>query len=197
MSFFTSQFGHPKGLLGQLVGAIMAYENRERNRWAVTLLGIEPNDHVLEIGFGPGLAIQEAARLASSGLVSGVDTSDVMLSQARRRNAAAVRAGRVDLRLGSAVALPFSDGTFDKVFVVNSLHHWPDPSAGLRELWRVLNPGGQVAIIEQPRGQASDDQVRALIAERTAQLVAADFGQLRQESRPMRPTPSICVLGHK
>jgi ubiquinone/menaquinone biosynthesis C-methylase UbiE len=197
MSFFISQFGHPQGLLGRLVGTIMAYENRERNFWAVELLGIETTDHVLEVGFGPGLAIQQAARLASGGLVAGVDASDVMLRQARQRNAAAVRAGRVDLRLGSATALPFPDGVFDKAFVVNSLHHWPDSAAGLHELRRVLKAGGLVAITEQPRGQATDEQVRVLIAERTAQLAAAGFVQIRHESRPMRPAPSTCVLGRK
>src|SRR5262245_47145454 len=129
MSFLVSQFGHPSGLLGRLVGTIMAYENRERNQWAVALLDIQPTDHVLEVGFGPGLAIQEAARLAAKGVVAGVDASEIMLGQARRRNAAAVRAGRVDLRLGSAEALPFPDGAFDKAFVVNSVHHWPDRAA--------------------------------------------------------------------
>ena len=57
MSFIKSQFGHPSGLLGRLVGAIMAYENRERNNWAVRLLNIQSRDYVLEVGFGPGLAL--------------------------------------------------------------------------------------------------------------------------------------------
>jgi ubiquinone/menaquinone biosynthesis C-methylase UbiE len=195
MSFFTAQFGHPRGLLGRMVGTIMAYENRERNLWAVSLLDIKPRDHVLEVGFGPGLAIHTAARLASEGLVAGVDSSEVMLRQARQRSAAAVRAGRVDLRLGSAEALPFPDGAFDKVFATNSLHHWPDPAAGLRELWRVLKPGGLVTIVEQPRGSATEAQVQALAEQRAAQLREAGFHDIRLEFKPMRPAASVGVLG--
>jgi ubiquinone/menaquinone biosynthesis C-methylase UbiE len=195
MRFLVSHFGHPRGLLGRLVGAIMAYENRERNHWAVSLLGIEPRDHILEVGFGPGLAIREAALLASEGLVAGVDASEVMLSQARQRSAAVVRAGRVDLRLGSATALPFPDGVFDKAFTINSLHHWQDAAAGLHELWRVLKPGGLVAIIEQPRGSATEAQVQELADQRAAQLAEARFHEIRLEFKPMRPATSVGVLG--
>jgi ubiquinone/menaquinone biosynthesis C-methylase UbiE len=194
MRFLVSHFGHPRGLLGRLVGTIMAYENRERNQWAVSLLDIEPRDHVLEVGFGPGLAIREVALLASEGLVAGVDASEVMLSQARQRSAA-VRAGRVDLRLGSATALPFPDGAFDKAFTINSLHHWPDPTAGLHELWRVLKPGGLVGIIEQPRGSATEAQVQELADQRAAQLAEARFHEIRLEFKPMRPATSVGVLG--
>lgn len=192
MRFLVSHFGHPRGLLGRLVGTIMAYENRERNHWAVSLLDIGPRDHVLEVGFGPGLAIREAALLASEGLVAGVDASEVMLSQARQRSAAA---GRVDLRLGSATALPFPDGAFDKAFTINSLHHWPDPAAGLHELWRVLKPGGLVAIIEQPRGSATEAQVQELADQRAAQLNMAGFREIRLEFKPMHPATSVGALG--
>src|SRR5262249_12503284 len=67
------QFGRPTGLVGRLVGLVMAmrYSNRERNRRTIELLDIQPDDRVLEIGFGPGLAIEMAARLARSGCVVG------------------------------------------------------------------------------------------------------------------------------
>jgi precorrin-6B methylase 2 len=83
--------------------------NRQRNRWAVSLLGVRPADQVLEIGFGPGLAVAELAR-AGAGHVYGIDHSDVMLRQASKRNAAAVRTGRVTLVNASADLLPAALG---------------------------------------------------------------------------------------
>ena len=145
MASIRSQFGHPHGVMGQIVGWILAMENQERIAWAVQQLDLQPSDSVLEIGFGPGLGIQQALAQVPQGSVAGVDISEVMVAQARRRNAAEVQAGRVDLRQGSADHLPFGDGSFEKVFAINSLHIWPDAQAGLREVQRVLKPGGLAA----------------------------------------------------
>ncbi|MGZ5477482.1 MAG: methyltransferase domain-containing protein, partial [Thermoanaerobaculia bacterium] len=103
-----SQFHNPHGLLGRVAGAIMASRpsNRQRNAWAVSLLDIQPHDRVLEIGFGPGLAIADIARRLTTGTAVGLDHSELMLLAASRRNTAAIAAGRVELRLGSAESLP-------------------------------------------------------------------------------------------
>ena len=78
MDYVKSQSGHPRGLLGHVIGWILAAENRERIAWAVGQMGIEPTDHLLEIGYGPGLAIASAAIRVPA----GVDVSEVMLEQA-------------------------------------------------------------------------------------------------------------------
>jgi ubiquinone/menaquinone biosynthesis C-methylase UbiE len=82
--------------------------NRLRDRWAVSLLDVHPTDWVLEIGFGPGVAIAELARRATGGKVYGIDRSEVMVRQAGRRNAAAIRAHRVQLAHASVDQLPSS-----------------------------------------------------------------------------------------
>jgi ubiquinone/menaquinone biosynthesis C-methylase UbiE len=140
MQSFCAQFEYPRGFLGWLVGLLMAVENRERNAWAVTMLNLQPVDSVLEIGFGPGLAVQQASNVAR--FVAGIDRSAVMVQQASKRNARAIRAGRVELRQGAAQKLPYPSATFDKVFAVNSLHSWSDQAAGLAEVQRVLKPLG-------------------------------------------------------
>jgi SAM-dependent methyltransferase len=113
-------FIHPTGVGGSIAGWVMAHRssNRRRNAWVVSLLDVQPRDRVLEIGFGPGVAIQHLAQRASKGLVCGIDSSAVMLRQARRRNAAAVSAGRVDLRLASVEQLPAFDEPFHKILSV-------------------------------------------------------------------------------
>ncbi len=151
---------------------------------------------MLEIGFGPGVAIREFARRATSGLVVGVDHSEVMVRQAQKRNAAAVSAGRVDLRLGSADALPAFDAPFDKILAVNSLMFWDDPVSRLKELHDLLRPGGKIAIASQPRGPGSTNEVAA----RTGQEIAKHFAavgliDVRVETLALKPTAVVCVLG--
>ncbi len=105
--------------------------NRRRNAWAVSLLDVRPDDHVLEIGFGPGLAIRELARLAAGGYVCGIDHSELMLRRAKRLNAEGLRRGVVDLRLAPVEELPNFDGPFDKILAVNAMVFWREPVSRL------------------------------------------------------------------
>jgi ubiquinone/menaquinone biosynthesis C-methylase UbiE len=99
----VGQFVRPRGLPGRLVGWEMAVRpsNRKRNLWAVELLEVQSTDRVLEIGFGPGVAIQALAHLTANGNVYGIDHSEVMVRQAIARNRRAVDEGRVSLVLGT------------------------------------------------------------------------------------------------
>src|SRR5580698_1357190 len=147
------QAHHPRGAAGRVTAWEMAHRpsNRQRSRWVVSLLDIRPADRVLELGFGPGVAVAALAR-AGAAHVYGVDHSGVMLRQASKRNAAAIRAGRVTLIKASADQLPPDlDGPFDAILAVNSLGFWPAPGQRLAELRRRLAPGGRLAIASQPR----------------------------------------------
>ena len=187
---------HPRGAAGSVTGWVFAHRpsNRQRNRWVVSLLGVQPADRVLEIGFGPGVAVAELVR-AGAGHVYGADHSPVMLRQASRRNAAAVRAGRVTLVNASVDQLPAAlDGPFDAIFAVNSLGFWPAPAERLAELRRRLAPGGRMAIASQPRCPgATAGTSRSAASEVEILLRSAGFTQLRTEILPLSP-PVACVL---
>ena len=145
-SILMRAFGRPQDVLGRFGGIIMARMNRNMAVRTIALLDVQPHDRVLEIGFGPGVGIALLASMVSSGGVAGVDDSAEMVEQARARNTEAIKAGRVELRRGSVETLPFAHETFDKALAINSMQVWPDAVAGLREIRRVLKPGGRVAL---------------------------------------------------
>jgi SAM-dependent methyltransferase len=113
-SILMRAFGRPQGALGRLGGVIMARTNADCGAWVADLLEVIANDHVLKVGFGPGVVIERLAKLAAAGHVAGIDQSREMVEQARARNATAVQSGLVELRLGSVESLPFDDDSFDK-----------------------------------------------------------------------------------
>lgn len=136
------QFGNPSGVMGSIIGRLMAQKNAYIQELAASALKVQPTDRILEIGFGSGLGVQLVAKQATSGLVGGVDHSDTMVRQASQRNRKAVREGRVELKQGSSSKLSFDDASFDKVWEANSFHHWPSQEEGLGEVRRVLKDGG-------------------------------------------------------
>ncbi len=116
-----------------------------------------------------------------------------MIRQARRRNRAAIRAGRVRLVHAPVESLSISDGLFDAALAVNTVGRWPDPTARLRELARLLRPGGRIAVVSQPRCPGATSAAAA--NELAALLTEAGFEHLRSEMLDLDP-PAVCVLGH-
>jgi ubiquinone/menaquinone biosynthesis C-methylase UbiE len=194
-----AQFGRPTGLGGYAAGLLMAHRpsNRRRNAWAVSLLDVQRDDRVLELGFGPGLAIRDLSRIVAKGYVCGIDHSELMVRWARRRNASGIRRGVVDLRLGSVDELPAFDAPFDKILAVNAMLFWSesDPVARLAELRRLLRPGGLIAVVYQPRGPGATDETSAARGREIAvALIRAGFSEVRLETMRLKPAV-VCALG--
>lgn len=190
------QFGQPRGIAGRLAGWLMANRssNRERNSWVVSLLDVKPSQRVLEIGFGPGLAIAELSqRVGTAGHVYGIDHSEEMLRAATRRNASAIASGRVTLCRASVDQLPKAiQCPMDAILSVNSLGFWPDPTRRLEELRRRLRPGGRIAIASQPRVPGTTAESSA--SEIASRLKVAGYAHIRTEVLGLNP-PVACVLG--
>jgi|SRR5215207_1079881 SAM-dependent methyltransferase len=190
------QFGNPTGPGGHIAGSIMGWRssNRRRSRWAVNLLDVQPTDRVIEFGCGPGVAVAALAGRATCGVVVGVDHSQVMIGQARRRNRAAVDAGRVKLVHAPVERLHTTDGPFDAALAVNTVGFWTDPVARLREIGRVLHPGGRIALVSQPRCPGATAAASAAAGDELAALAAeAGFANLRVKTLDLDP-PAVCVL---
>jgi len=198
-----AQFGKPSGLLGRFIGNGMARGNEYAARWTVSLLEIQPESRVLEIGFGPGVSTRYASEKATLGFVAGIDHSETMVLAARRRNADAIRAGRMDLKQGDVSSLRYPDESFDKVFSIHSIYFWSMPAQSLQELRRVLMPGGLLAVTIEPKDRWTELQRRQTSlmtlysgADLAAMFASAGFRDVRVEVCPEQDTfPGECVLG--
>ena len=140
------QLQHPQGQVGKLVGHAMRLVNAKPNGLAIAGLTIEPTDHILELGFGPGHAIAQMTQLAPRGKICGIDASPAMLAQAEWRNRRSIASGKVSLTLGQFSPLPMEDASLDKILAVNVVYFWKDAAAVLAECLRVLRPGGKISI---------------------------------------------------
>jgi ubiquinone/menaquinone biosynthesis C-methylase UbiE len=142
----ASHLGNPRGPFGRLVVRLLNRRNVNMNAKGVEALGVGEGDRALDLGFGGGVGIR-ALLAAGASHVTGAELSGDMVALGRRAFADEIAAGRVELVEGSLPSLPFGDGAFDVVITANTIYFWPDTEAGMRELRRVLAPGGRLGIV--------------------------------------------------
>jgi len=200
-SLAQRQFRLPHGLVGRLAGWFMARENRRLNRMAIDWLEVEPDDDVLEIGFGPGHGIALLAEQTAARSIAGVDPSAEMVHQASARNQTAVAAGRVSLVLGTVAALPFPDASFSRVVVVSNFHIWPSRADGVQEIYRVLAAGGRFVIcvrlaLREPWPWSSPGVSTEQLHRDEALLRKQGFSHVQRATRKHRRR-SVCLVATK
>jgi ubiquinone/menaquinone biosynthesis C-methylase UbiE len=208
MGIVARQISKPSGWLGRMWGRGMAVGHRRQTEWALAFLDVQPTDRVLDIGCGTGMATMLAAGMATEGLVAAVDHSPEMVLEARRRNGEAVRAGRVRVQQGNVSALPFGDGTFDKIIGIETFYFWPDSLTALRELQRVASPGGLLVLEMENSREAQDPEAVARRAGRMGfpvfsgaemvhMLTAVGFSPAWFETQTERGQAWLCALAAK
>ena len=195
------QFQQPSGFFGRIAGRLMAMTNTGINRLTVDLLEVQPADHVLEIGFGPGTTVEMIAKQAVGGFVAGIDPSEVMVQQASERNQRFIDDRRVELRLGASSQVPYEDARFDKVCSVNTFYFWPEPEADLREIHRVMKDGGRCILsVRTGRDRSGELGVTNVSRRRSLEevrglLQAAGFRDVREDVQRTGLMTVACVIG--
>ncbi|HTJ38683.1 MAG TPA: class I SAM-dependent methyltransferase [Dactylosporangium sp.] len=110
--------------------------------------GLPAGARILDAGTGPGTVPLVLAKAVPGVRIDGVDLSAEMIAEARQAAEAAGVGDRVTFTVADVAALPFMDGEFDLIVSSMSLHHWSEPAAGVRDLRRVLRPGGRMWIYD-------------------------------------------------
>ena len=121
---------------------------------------LSPGDQILDVACGTGVLLRAVAASDVRVILAGVDATPEMLEVANSRIGSLA-----DLRHGRAESLPFEDESFDTVVTTNALHFFRLPENALREMWRVIKPGGQVVVTDW-----CDDFVACRICDRALRV---------------------------
>lgn len=140
------QLQNPRGIFGKILFTWMTGRTIAHARWTVDLMDIQPDDDILEIGFGNGANIELLLQQAKRGTVAGVEISDTAIEMAAVKNARVISQGKVKLHKAAGNALPFDAGVFDKACTVATAYVIEDPGAVFKEMFRVLKPNGRAAV---------------------------------------------------
>jgi SAM-dependent methyltransferase len=145
----VSQCQKPRGWLGRFILWRMNSSHSKLTDWGLAQIAIEKNYTILDVGCGGGRTVGKLAAMATQGKAYGVDYSEESVAATKKSNEGAIEGGRVEVRHGSVSQLPFSDDMFDLVTAVETHFWWPDLPADMREVLRVLKPGGTLIIIAE------------------------------------------------
>jgi ubiquinone/menaquinone biosynthesis C-methylase UbiE len=115
--------------------------------WGLAHISIGKHYTILDVGCGGGRTIDKLATAATQGKVYGIDYSQEAVAATKRTNAGRINMGRVEVQQGSVSQLPFPDNMFDLVTAVETHFWWPSLRADVREVFRVVKPGGGRLIV--------------------------------------------------
>jgi ubiquinone/menaquinone biosynthesis C-methylase UbiE len=149
VSVVLAQCRKPMGWPGRFFAWLMNRSHSSLTDWGLTHVVIGKRDTALDVGCGGGRTVQKLATIATDGKVCGIDYSEASVRTSRSANRQAIQAGRVEIQRASVSQLPFPDGMFDLVTAVETHYYWPDLTADMREILRVLKPGGKLLMIAE------------------------------------------------
>lgn len=148
----------PEGRFGALLVRGMNMGHSGFTDWGLSHVSISGDFIILDVGCGGGRTVRKMAMQAAGGKVFGLDYSRASVAVSRRTNGRLMREGRVEILQGSVSDLPFPDGMFDLVTAVETHYFWPDLPFDMREVNRVLKPGGTLAIMGEAYKEGKFDE---------------------------------------
>jgi SAM-dependent methyltransferase len=141
MQTISRQFRKPGGWLGRVVSRLMIKGNRREYDKMLEELGVKPGDRVFEIGYGPGIGIDQICS-AFDCHVSGIDFSELMFKQASERNKIHIQKNKAELFYGDFLDFEIPAGSYDKVFCLNVIYFWDNLHIPFTKIRNSLKEGG-------------------------------------------------------
>jgi SAM-dependent methyltransferase len=178
-NLFSAFWGVPSGPIGWVGARVLPVLSGRLYAVVRDELDLQPDDDLLDVGCGAGAFLGDNA--AHLRFAAGVDSSPIQVGMARSRLAEAIAAGTAEIVLGDAAALPWQDGRFSAVASVNCLKFVPDPDQALREMHRVMRPGGRIVHMTDPP-ITDPDKSGKVDAYGIRQWTADDAGRMMEQA---------------
>lgn len=146
--------GNPTGEYGKKMLLDMNEHHSEVTNWALSLWKIKESDKVLDIGCGGGKTLKTMSESVKTGKLYGVDYSETALATCKEYNQQLISDEKLELVNASVEKMPFKDNFFQKIITVESFYFWPNPATNLKEVLRVLKPGGTFLLVADIYGDS-------------------------------------------
>jgi len=168
----------------------MAEKIPERLRWTVETLAIAPDDPVLEIGCGPGVAAALICERLTTGKLTAIDRSEKAIAAAKKRNQAHIEAGRAEFRVMALEAAALTGQRFGKIFAVNVNVFWTHPGQGLDVIRGLMEDEGIFYIFYHP---PVGTDTAALAGKVCGALAASGFVVADTIRTDLASTAALCI----
>ena len=139
-----SQFAKPTGFFGKILAKGMARGHKQFYKNALKAINPKKDDEYLEIGFGSGIFIKKYMSHVSK--IAGIDHAEDMVKLASNINRKLVESGKAEFKQGCASSLPWADNEFTVVAAIEVFFFLNETEKTLKEIFRVLKPGGRLII---------------------------------------------------
>jgi SAM-dependent methyltransferase len=149
MSGLMDQYRCPKGRAGKVVAKLMNREHEPLTLWGLTKVEIGLNYVILDVGCGGGKTVSRLAQLTPHGKVFGIDYSQDMVKYSKKVNKKLIAENRVEIVEGSVEKMDFPDDYFDLVTAFETYYFWTNFPDALKEIKRVLKPGGKMLLVNE------------------------------------------------
>lgn len=196
---WTRQFSKPEGALGRVMLDSMNLAHTPVAKWGLTHYDWKPDTRALDIGCGGGMNLKRMLKLSPQGKVFGIDISNESVIKSKKVNLSEL-GRRCTVKRASADAVPFDDRSFDVVTAFETIYFWPDLPHALKEVLRVLKPGGSFLVVceetkEENVWEKLVDHMKAYSPEQIGEWMKnAGFEQIEIDC-PRRKR--MCVCGKK
>ena len=155
--YLFRQVKKPDRFAGRLFARLMNTSHARLTDWAFTQLRVPEDATALDVGCGGGRTIQKLAAITAQ--VYGIDYAAGSVAASRAHNRLLIAEGRAHVQQASVSRLPFAENTFDLVTAIETQYYWPNLPGDMKEILRVLKPGGRLIVVAESYKGARNDAV--------------------------------------